>query len=256
MFRKLVTHEVQSTADARTFFDGCAPAYAEQHGDAERLFKYRTGLIRQYAHPGPDDVLLDLACGTGDHLLALAGDIGQGIGVDLSPGMIEVAQQKLAASLYASKLIFRVDNGEELATLADSSVDVAVCTGAFEHMLDKRAVLAHVYRVLKPAGRFFCLTLNGRYLWYRRLAPLLGLETRHLSTDRFLTEAEFVQMLSNARFKHVRAGYWTFIPKGDMPPAIGTVLTWMDGMAKVLRLNSLRGGLLVSAEKEERTLKG
>lgn len=251
MFRKLVTHTVESTADARSFFDRCAPAYTEQHGDAERLFKYRADLIKQYARPGATDVLLDLACGTGEHLLALAGDIRQGIGVDLSPGMIEVAQQKLAASFCPSKLIFRVDNGEELATLADDSVDVAICTGAFEHMLDKRAVLANVYRVLRPAGRFFCLTLNGGYIWYKRLAPLLGLETRHLSTDRFLTKTEFVQMLSKAGFSRIEAGYWTFIPKGDISPAMGTLLAGLDGMAKVLGTKSLRGGLLAYAEKEE-----
>ncbi|HEX8494464.1 MAG TPA: methyltransferase domain-containing protein [Pyrinomonadaceae bacterium] len=252
MSRKLVTHTVESTADARSFFDRCAPAYAEQHGDAERLFKYRTALIKQHARFSKTDVLLDLACGTGEHLLALASDIAQGIGVDLSPGMIEVAEQKLAASFYSSKLDFRVDNGEELATLADNSIDVAICVGAFEHMLDKQAVLSQVYRVLEPAGRFFCLTLNGDYIWYKRLAPLVGLETRHLSTDRFLTKTEFVQMLSKAGFKKIRAGYWTFIPKGDMPAAVGTLLAGMDLMGQALGINSLRGGLLVCAEKEER----
>lgn len=251
MFRKLVTQTIESTADARVFFNQCAPAYAEQHGDAERLFEYRIGLIKQYARPCKDDVLLDLACGTGHHLLALANDIGQGIGVDFSPGMIEVARKKLSEASISEKLTFRVDNAEELATLEDDSIDVAICVGAFEHMLDKGAVLANVRRVLKPAGRFFCLTLNGGYLWYRRLAPLLGFETRHLSTDRFLTRTELTQMLVKARFGNVRAGYWTFVPKGDVPRGVGSVLALMDGMAKALGINSLRGGLLVCAEKEE-----
>src|SRR5260370_36233870 len=36
----------------------------------------------------------------------------------------------------------------------DQSIDLAICIGAFEHMLDKRAVLASIYRVLKFGGRF------------------------------------------------------------------------------------------------------
>lgn len=133
--------------------------------------------------------------------------------------------------------------------MADASSFFDCCAPAYAEQHGDAACL------LKPVGRFFCLTLNGGYVWYKMLAPLLGLETRHLSTDRFLTEAKFVQMLAIARFGRIRAGYWTFIPKGDMPPAIGAILNRMDAMAKALRLNSLRGGLLVSAEKEERMLK-
>ena len=41
-------------------------------------------------------------------------------------------------------LTFEVDNAEELKGIADQSVDLAICIGAFEHMLDKRAVLASI----------------------------------------------------------------------------------------------------------------
>src|SRR5437868_10451822 len=98
MLRKLVTTQVESTADIRDFFDRCAPAYREQHGHPERLLNYRIALIKQYARPARDEVVLDVGCGNGDHLLALAGDIGRGIGIDLSPAMIAVADERLRGS--------------------------------------------------------------------------------------------------------------------------------------------------------------
>jgi ubiquinone/menaquinone biosynthesis C-methylase UbiE len=249
MLRKLVTTQVQSTADIRDFFNHCAHAYAEQHGHPERLLNYRIALIKKYARPAKDEVVLDVGCGNGHHLEALAGDIGHGIGVDLSPAMIEVAQARLQNSPWQGKLSFVTDDGERLGTLAEGSIDLAICVGALEHMLDKSAALANAHRILKPGGRFFCLTLNGGYFWYRTLAPLIGLETKHLSTDRFLNRDELVRLFTEAGFGRIQVGCWTFIPKGDMPGALGGICQGLDSLGKVLRIGSLRGGLWMCAWK-------
>jgi SAM-dependent methyltransferase len=251
MFRKLVTTPASSTEEIREFFNNCAPAYSEQHGNPERLLNYRISLIKQYAEPRDDDVVLDIGCGNGHHLLALAGEIGRGIGVDLSPEMIGVAKRRLEGSPWQSKLTFRSDNGEELSTLGRQSIDLAICIGAFEHMLNKADVLASTHRVLKPGGRFFCLTAHGGYLWYRVLAPLLGLQTKHLSTDRFLKPDEFMRLLTESGFRRVQMGFWTFIPKADMPAALGFVFGGLDAIGRVFRMNSLRGGMWARAEKGE-----
>ena len=117
-------------------------------------------------------------------------------------------------------------------------------------MLNKPEAAANARRVLKPRGRFFCLTVNGGYVWYRALAPLLRLETRHLSTDRFLKRAELIALLTEAGFSRVEVGCWTFIPKGDMPPMMGTVCQGLDWVGKALRISALRGGLWACAWKE------
>lgn len=249
MFRKLATKTVNGTADIKEHFDECAPAYNEQHGDAERLLEYRLGLIRKYAQLSRDDIVIDIGCGPGHHLLAIAGEIRRGVGIDLSSGMIEVARKNLSASAWKDRLEFIVENGEALAGVPESSADLAICIGALEHIYHKESVLSAAYRVLKPQGRFFCLTPHGGFLWYRTIAPLLGMETRHLSTDRFLTRDGFVRMLNEAGFGRVDVGYWKFVPKGDMPNALGAVIEKLDVVGKIPGMHSFRSGLMVSARK-------
>jgi 2-polyprenyl-6-hydroxyphenyl methylase/3-demethylubiquinone-9 3-methyltransferase len=75
------------------------------------------------------------------------------------------------------------------------------------------------------------------------------METRHLSTDRFLTRKSFTRMLSEAGFSRVDAGYWEFIPKGDMPAFIGVVVEKLGAVGKLPGMHSFRSGLMVCARK-------
>ncbi|MDE5454049.1 methyltransferase domain-containing protein [Bradyrhizobium sp. CSA112] len=240
-----------NTTDIRSFFDRCASTGSpEQHGHPQRLLEYRVALVRNLARIQPSDVVLDLGCGNGHHLLALAPEIARGIGIDVSQGMIAAARARLGNSAWKANLTFEVGNAEELNAIPDQSVDLAICIGAFEHMLDKRAVLASVYRVLKSGGRFFCLTPDADYVWYRTIAPVLGYGTKHLSTDRILTQEEISVLLDQAGFCRIRSVPWTFIPKGDVPALVALLLTILDVIGRHARLDSFRGGLSLCAWKE------
>ena len=206
--------------------------------------------MRNLARIRPSDVVLDLGCGNGHHLIALAPGVARGVGIDVSPGMVELARARLRSSTCRANLTFAVDNAEELNGIADQSVDLTICIGAFEHMLDKRAVLANVYRVLKFGGRFFCLTPDADYVWYRTIAPVFGFGTKHLSSDRMLTHDEFSALLDQAGFRRIRSAPWTFIPKGDVPALVALLLTVLDTIGRHARLDSLRGGLSFCAWKE------
>ncbi len=250
-FRGVSTTPANDTADIRSFFDQSASTGSpEQHGHPQRLLEYRLALVRKLAELQPSDVVLDVGCGNGHHLLALAPEVARGIGIDVSPGMIELARARLGNSPGKANLAFEVDNAEELNGVADQSIDLAICIGAFEHMLDKRAVLASIYRVLKFGGRFFCLTLHADYVWYRAIAPVLGFGTKHLSSDRILTRDEFSALLDQAGFRRLRSAPWTFIPKGDVPAPVALLLTILDAIGRHARLDSLRGGLSLCAWKE------
>jgi 2-polyprenyl-6-hydroxyphenyl methylase/3-demethylubiquinone-9 3-methyltransferase len=246
-----VTTPSYSTTDIRSFFDECAATGSpEQHGHPQRLLEYRLALVRNLARTRSSDVVLDLGCGNGHHLLALAPEIARGIGIDVSPGMIELARARLRNSTCRANLTFAVDDAEKLNGIADQSIDLAICIGAFEHMLDKRAVLASIHRVLKFGGRFICLALDADYVWYRTIAPLLGFGTKHLSSDRLLTCDEFSALLDQAGFRRIRSAPWTFIPKGDVPALAALLLTLLDVIGRCAGLDSLRGGLSVCAWKE------
>jgi ubiquinone/menaquinone biosynthesis C-methylase UbiE len=236
--RGVDTTAVARTEDVRAFFDRCAQdGFPEQHGRPARLLAYRLALVRRHAGLRGDDAVLDLGCGNGHHLAELAPEIARGVGVDLSPGMIELARRHAS-----DRLTFRVEDATRLDGVEPASMDLALCIGALEHIVDKPAVLASAHRVLRPGGRFFCLTPDGAHPWYRTVAPRLGIATRHLSTDRFLTSAELRELLSEAGFGRLELGAWTFIPRGDMPLPARWLFGGLGGI--------LPGGLRACAWKE------
>jgi 2-polyprenyl-6-hydroxyphenyl methylase/3-demethylubiquinone-9 3-methyltransferase len=245
----LQTRPARDHADVAAFFDACAAGYADRHGDPDRLLHYHLSLLRAVARLRPDDVVLEIGCGTGLHLLALADEYGRGLGVDLAPAMVEAARGRRGR--HAATVEFAVDAAERLATVADGSVDVVLAVGALEHMLDQAAVCRNACRVLRPGGRFVCLTPNGGGLWYRRLAPALGLDTRQLATDHYRSRRELTRLLRAAGFGTVALGYWTFVQRGDMPPALAALMAALDRLGRLLRLGFLRGGLRALAVKED-----
>jgi len=248
MRRRLATTAARDHGDVRAFFDRSAPSYVEQHGPAARLLRYRTALLRDAAAFQPTDVVVELGCGDGMHLFAMNDAFAESIGIDISAAMVERAR---AAAPADGRFRFAAGVGEEIPTVADTSVDVVYCVGSLEHMLDQPAVARSAFRVLRPGGRFAGLTPNGGYVWYRRLAPLLGLQTQHLATDHFLTRDELFALLREAGFTNVAIDSWTFIPRGDMPPWVARLLDALDLLGRALGIRALRGGLRFRATRDE-----
>ncbi len=245
----MITTEVMSSDEIRAFFDKEALFIEQRHGPVNRLLGYRIGLIKRYFPQSAEITVLDIGCGTGHHLLALAPFIRRGIGIDFSTAMIGVANERLEASQWKEQITFRIDNAEELTTMPDCSVDVVISIGVLEHVVNKRLLLSSVHRVLKPVGTFVCLTPNGSYLWYS-LAAAFHFATKHLSTDLFPTEKEITRYLIRAGFKNIEIGHWSFIPRGDMNRIVASLLAFMDLLGALFRFDRLRGGLIIAAAKE------
>lgn len=244
----LKTRSIDCRSQLVAYFDQSAASYEEAHGDARRLLDYRLALIRQRCE-GRSGVLLEIGCGTAIHLLSLAPAFSRLVGTDISAGMIDAARRQMHKSSYRDRIELRVDPAEELSTVNDASVDVVLCVGAFEHMLDRGQVVCQVSRVLKSGGAFVLLTPNGGYCWYTFLAPLLGISTRHLSTDCFLYSMEAARLLQSAGFCSIVRDFWTFIPKGDMLGWTAAILEVLDRLGRIFRLGIFRGGLILSAVK-------
>ncbi|MBM3311645.1 MAG: class I SAM-dependent methyltransferase [Candidatus Aminicenantes bacterium] len=105
--------------------------------------------------PRPDDLVLDMAAGTG-----WATEFLQRLGVrtvslDLSLEMMRRGRKRLALD---SRLVFRreagfvVGRGQSLP-FADASFDGLLCLNALHHLPSYASALAEIHRVLKPGGR-------------------------------------------------------------------------------------------------------
>ena len=93
--RGVLTIPVERNDDVRKYFDSIAHEYIDQHGNPDLLLKYRVGLLKNEALIRDSDVILEICCGTGDHLMALAEFARSGVGVDFSPMMVEVANTRI-----------------------------------------------------------------------------------------------------------------------------------------------------------------
>ncbi|HWG42751.1 MAG TPA: class I SAM-dependent methyltransferase [Gemmataceae bacterium] len=108
--------------------------------------------------------LLDLGCGTGRLLLAMAQRGWWTLGVDLSTEMLRVAGDK---AMSAGVVVHRLRaNIAELDALADGSFDCVACLFSTLGMVlgaaQRQRVVAQAFRLLRPGGRFI-LHVHNRW---------------------------------------------------------------------------------------------
>lgn len=98
--------------------------------------------------------LLDIGCGNGALLLALAPLLRSGMGVDAAARMIEIARRRAAGE---PNLHFQII-GAPCLPLADASVDVVVSMLSWRY-LDWDPMTAEIRRVLRPGGRLLIVDM-------------------------------------------------------------------------------------------------
>jgi SAM-dependent methyltransferase len=106
--------------------------------------------------------LLDLGCGTGRLLVPFA-QRGYGVlGVDLSEEMLAVARTKISPAVSLLRA-----NIAELTGLRDQGFDYAACLFSTLGMVlgteNRRRVVAHAFRLLRPGG---CFVLHVHNCWF------------------------------------------------------------------------------------------
>ncbi|ADQ65813.1 methylase involved in ubiquinone/menaquinone biosynthesis [Halogeometricum borinquense DSM 11551] len=101
----------------------------------------------------PDDVVLDLGCGSGyaGRALRETKEAGRVYGLDGSPEMARNAQ----SYTDDEKIGYLVGDFDELP-FADDSIDHVFSMEAFYYAADPHHTLSEVARVLRPGGTFFC----------------------------------------------------------------------------------------------------
>ncbi len=99
---------------------------------------------------GPDDEVLDVACGPGLVVCAFARVARHATGIDVTPAMLDRARE-LAAEAGLANVTWR--QGEVLPLpYPDGAFSIVVSRFAFHHLEDPGAVLAEMRRVCRPGG--------------------------------------------------------------------------------------------------------
>ncbi len=141
-------------------FDALAARFWDSHGDFRPLHllnPVRLQFIAARAALAGRRVL-DVGCGGGLLSEALARAGAEVTGIDLAPGMIEVARLHAAESGLA--IDYRVASAEELTQQQPAHFHVVTCMEMLEHVPEPSAMMATLARLLAPGGALFLSTVN------------------------------------------------------------------------------------------------
>lgn len=174
----------------------------------------------------PGDVVLDVACGTGDLTLAFATTgARQVIGVDFTLPMLQLAGQKTVSQSDHPLSDCRYCAGDAMALpIGSNCIDVVSIAFGIRNVTDPVTTLQQFHRVLRPGGRLLILEfglpnnrlLRAAYNMYfhhvlPRTAALLARDRsgayKYLpsSVNTFMERSDLLHLIRQAGFTNVTA---------------------------------------------------
>jgi ubiquinone/menaquinone biosynthesis C-methylase UbiE len=108
-------------------------------------------LIVEASGAGPDDTVLDVACGPGLVVAAFARVVRHATGIDITPAMIDRARAH-ATQQGLTNVTWQLGDVLPLPW-PDASFSIVTSRFAFHHFLEPLAVLREMTRVARPGGR-------------------------------------------------------------------------------------------------------
>ena len=146
-------------------------------------------------------IILDLGAGTGDLTFAAAKAAhgnGRIVGLDFSPQMLRVAQEKKSRAAHGDRTHF-VLGSALLPPFQDAVFDGVMTAFVLRNVSNLSLFFGHAFRLLKPRGRFVSLdmfppsqgwfsTLYGLY-FYRLMPWLGGLVAQDPNAYKYLSES-------------------------------------------------------------------
>jgi ubiquinone/menaquinone biosynthesis C-methylase UbiE len=116
------------------------------------------------SHLKPKGSFLDLACGTGRHLIPLCQQGFDIVGLDVSFKLLQIAKHRSKEiQLVRSDMLFLPFNTETF----NVAVSMDTSFGYLPSLQDDQTALAEVIRILKPKGVFIIDVFNRQQLTYK-----------------------------------------------------------------------------------------
>ena len=140
-----------------------AQGWRRWHDKSTAFWKELTSAMIDLARLEPNHRVLDLASGTGDPALTLAGLLNKGghiVLTDLSPQMVDIAREHAARDGIRNASFDTVD--AHALPYPDASFDRVTCRLGVMYFWNCLAALREIRRVLKPGGRAAFLAWGPR----------------------------------------------------------------------------------------------
>jgi SAM-dependent methyltransferase len=165
-------------------------------------FEARRALLLGEARAG--ERVLDLGCGAGRFVAALAAAGADPVGVEVAEAALERARS------VAPGADLRLAEPDGSLPLEHGSVDLVWCTEVLEHVADVAHLLLEVRRVLRPGGRLLATVpfhgrVQGALIALTRFDAHFDPLGQHL---RFFTRSSLRTTLEHARFGPVDVRPW------------------------------------------------
>lgn len=149
----------------------------------------------------PNSSVIEIGCGTGDLLAAL--NPKRGLGIDISPKMIEVAREKFP------HLEFETGDFEDLQI--EEKFDYVVSVETIGHVDDIQLAFKELHKVCKPETRVIIVYYN--YLWepVLKFAEAVGLRMKQ-PLQHWLPIEDIASLLFLNDFEVIKKGYRFLLP--------------------------------------------
>ena len=230
------------TAAVRRYYDALAPE-REHWKDKNRYYHDEVQRLVAFLIP-PGRRVLEVGCGPGDLLATVRPS--EGIGIDLSPAMVEVARRKYPGLEFQAADVAELD--------VPGTFDYIIMSDVLGDLPDVGAAFERLHRVSRPDTRLVITYYN--HLWEPVLsaAARLGLKTRQIHQNWLhLSDIENLLLLSD--WEGVRRGHHLLVPKavpliapfvnryGALVPLINrlSLVQWMVARPRPVRATTAPG---------------
>lgn len=168
----------------------------------EALARYRRGRSRGLS-------ILDIGCGTGWYLSQLGDLVSDSTGIDLSAGMLAIAQLRLPGALL-------LKGDARSIHVPPARFDAVICTRVLAHVPNTIALVREARRALKPGGIFVMSNIDASYNYEVTRLPALD--------GRIVTET----------YKHDRTATFDVVAAAGFVPDVAYIIC-ENGMSVPLK---------------------